>query len=157
MARKSITITIEADPDVADSRDTGKVFILTELPATLAEKWAARAVNALLASGIEIPDSVARQGMRGLAASGMTNLQSFSGMPWDLAEPLLDEMMKCISIIPDPNRPAVCRPLIEDDIEEVKTRLKLRGEWLKLHFGFSFTAKSSTSGPAAVTAAASSI
>lgn len=142
MARKTTTVTIDStDPG---NRDVGKQFVITELPATVAEKWAARALNALLASGLEIPDDLARQGMRGLAASGLAGLQSFSGVPWNLAEPLLDEMMACVQIVPDPTRPGVIRPLVETDIEEVTTRFTLRGEWLGLHFSFFKAAKTQT-------------
>lgn len=50
-------------------------------------------------------------------------------------------MFECITIIPDPSKPNVTRALIEDDIEEVATRLKLRIEIFKLHVDF-FTAVS---------------
>lgn len=145
MARKTITVDI----DNADSRDHGKRYLITEMPATQGEKWGARALNALLASGINIPAAVASQGMRGLAMAGLAALDGFSGVPWDLFEPLMDEMMKCVQIIPDPNRPAVIRPLIESDIEEIGTRLLIRNAWLELHIGFSFAAKTQTSDLAA--------
>jgi hypothetical protein len=148
MARKSVTVNIPEDPE---NRDGGKRFIITELPASQGEKWGARALNALLASGIEIPDTLAKQGLRGVAAAGIDSLSGFTGIPWHLAEPLLDEMMKCVQIDPDPiNRPGVnIRPLIESDIEEIKTRLTLRNAWLELHIGFSFAAKTQTSDLAA--------
>lgn len=144
MARKTITVEI-----TREDRDQGKRFLITELPATKAEKWAARALNALLASGIQISDSAAAAGMRGLAASMAQGLSGFSGMPWNLVEPLLDEMMECVQILPNANNPAIMRPLIEQDIEEVMTRLTLRNAWLELHIGFSFAAESLTSGSVA--------
>lgn len=142
--RRTITVDI-----TAEGRDRGKRFLITELPSTKAEKWAARAINALLASGIEIDDAVAASGLRGLAASGLASLASFKGVPWDLLEPLLDEMMTCVQIVPDPARPAVIRPLIEEDIEELMTRLQLRAEWIDLHMGFSTAASFRTSDSAA--------
>jgi hypothetical protein len=63
-------------------------------------------------------------------------VQAFGGLPWEKAEPLIEEMFKCISILPDPSKPSVTRVLIEDDIEEVTTRLKLRIELFKLHMSF---------------------
>lgn len=153
MARKTVTVDI-SDPD---SRDDGKRFLITEMPATQGEKWAARALNALLASGIEIPDNVASSGMRGLAMAGMNGLSGFTGVPWELLEPLLDEMIKCVTTMPDPNKPLVIRSLVESDIEEIKTRLLLRNAWLELHVGFSFAAKNPTSVLAAETEAASSM
>lgn len=143
MARKTITVKID-DPE---GRDHGKEFLITELPSTLGEKWGARAINALLASGIDIPRNFAQQGLRGMAMaaqSGSIDLASFHGVPWDLAEPLLDEMMTCIQCIPDPTRPNIIRPLHETDIEDIKTRLTLRKEWLALHIGFSLAAKNQT-------------
>lgn len=141
MARKTMQVNISLE---ADNRDSGKRFIITEMPATKAEKWAARAINALLASGITIPDEVAADGLRGLARMGLAGLSTFSGFNWDQLEPLLDEMMTTVEIQPDINKDAV-RKLIESDIEEISTRLKIRGAWLELHTGFSFAAIRSTS------------
>ena len=148
MARKVSTVNI---PEDSESRDAGKRYIITELPSTKGEKWGMRAMNALLASGIEISDAAAAGGLRGLAMLGATGLAGFHGLPWDQAEPLIDEMMTCVTIDPDPvNRPGThIRPLKEVDIEDIKTRLLLRNEWLELHFGFSFAAKASISGSAA--------
>jgi hypothetical protein len=138
VARKVETITIDTP-----GRDMGKVFELTEMPATKAEKWAARALLALLRSGIEIPEDVASAGLAGVAAMG---LKAFGGISFADAEPLLDEMMGCITVIPDPNRPFVKRPIrSDDDIEEVGTLLRLREEVLSLHLGFSISAYRSKS------------
>lgn len=140
MARKTITVEISKE-----GRDLGKRFLITEMPATKAEKWAARALNALLASGIQISDQAASAGMRGLAAAVSQGLSGFTGLPWNLVEPLLDEMMDCVQVLPNPSNPGIMRPLIEQDIEEVVTRLTLRNAWLELHIGFSFAAESLTS------------
>lgn len=140
MSRKTTKVTINDDK----SRDDGKVFLITELPATRGEKWAARALNALLASGIKIPDEAASEGLRGLAMVGAQMFDGFSGVPWNLLEPLLDEMMTCVTIIPDPAKEIITRPLMENDVEEIKTRLLLRNAWLELHVGFSFPVDSLT-------------
>lgn len=145
MARKTLKYAVE-DPK---SRDHGKVFLLTEMPTTQGEKWAARAINALLSSGIKIPDSAVHEGLRGLASLGATMFDGFSGIHWDLLEPLMDEMMLCVRLIPDPAREDVTRPLLEIDIEEIKTRLLLRNAWLELHIGFSFAADTPISESAA--------
>lgn len=153
MARKQVNLDIKN----GESRDDGKRFIITEMAASQGEKWGARALNALLASGIEIPSAVAAGGLRGLAMAGVSGLSGFSGIPWELLEPLLDEMMTCVQIMPDVNRPDVVRKLIESDIEEIKTRLLIRNAWLELHVGFSFAAKSPTSDLAAGEKAPTSI
>nr|DAH84769.1 MAG TPA: Sperm-activating peptide [Caudoviricetes sp.] len=128
MARKTKALTI-AD----EGRDQGKVFILREMPASQAEKWAMRALLSVARSGIDIGQA-ASQGMQGIALMGVSALLSAN---WDDAEPLLDEMMSCIEIRPDPAKVNIVRALIEDDIEEVMTRIKLRQEVLELHVGFS--------------------
>lgn len=128
MARKTLTYTV-----TDEGRDKGKVFILTEMPASQAERWALRALSALAASGVDVPDDIATAGLAGVARLGV---QAFGGLPWEKAEPLIEEMFKCISILPDPSKPGVTRVLIEDDIEEVSTRLKLRIELFKLHMSF---------------------
>ena len=129
MARKTATVTIEAE-----GRDLGKVFLLREMPASQAEKWAARAFLAMARSGIDIPDDLAGAGLAGIAAVG---LKAIGGLGFAEAEPLMDEMFACIQIIPDPVRPAVVRALVESDTEEISTRLRLRKEVFGLHVDFS--------------------
>ncbi len=121
----------------SNDRDNGKTFLITEMDADKAEKWAARALNALAASGISVPDGA---GLADLAGFG---LESFRGLPWAQVEPLLDEMFGCIQFVPDPEKRTVQfplgypRPLHKSDIDEVLTRLKLRARVLELHLGFS--------------------
>ena len=124
MARKELTYTVDDE-----GRDKGKQFRLREMPASQAERWAIRTVLAMGKAGVEVPDYLAEQGMSGLAAVGLMNM---TRIPFVDAEPLLAEMMDCVYRI----EPAITRPLIEDDIEEVSTRLKLRKEVLDLHIGF---------------------
>lgn len=123
----------------AEGRDKGKVFFLREMAAVPAEKWAARAILALLKSGVELPEGASSSGIAGLAAIG---LKAFSRISWEDAEPLLDEMMGCVQVIPQTGVP---RHLFEEDIEEVLTLLTLRKELLELHLGFSIAAKLSSS------------
>ena len=135
MARRHKEVVISAE-----GRDQNKVFKITEMPAAQAEKWAARALLALISSGATIPDSVAQAGLAGVASVGMG---AFAGLKWEIMEPLLDEMMQCVQVVPSPG---IVRPLIEsaDDIEEVSTRFTLRKEVLELHLGFSLADKFST-------------
>jgi hypothetical protein len=129
MARRTSTLTI-----TSEGRDTGKTFLITEMPASQAERWAERLLFALGRSGADIPADVLGSGFAGVAAIG---LRAFAGLPWDLAEPLLQEMFTCVAIRPDPARPQVTRALVESDIEEVLTRLQIRDEVINLHVGFS--------------------
>jgi hypothetical protein len=139
--RKTVIVTIDAA-----GRDAGKVFLLREMPASQAEKWAARAFLAMARSGIDIPDDVASAGLAGIAAVG---LKAIGGLGFAEAEPLMDEMFACVQIVPDPARPGVVRALVEDDIEEIATRLRLRKEVFGLHVDFSGLAARWTSAPAA--------
>lgn len=118
----------------SDNRDNGKVFLIKEMPASQAEKWAIRAFLAMARNGIELPEGAEFSGMAGIAKIGLT---LFAKIPYEDAEILLDEMFQCISIIPDPSKPNIIRGLIEDDIDEISTRLTLRREVFLLHVGFS--------------------
>jgi hypothetical protein len=139
--RKTSIVTIEAE-----GRDKGKMFLLTEMGAVQAEKWALRLFFALMNTGVEIPPDIAELGMAGIASMG---LQALSKLPYDAAEPLLDDMWACAQIIPDPSKKNVARFLMDDDIEEIGTRIFLRKEIFDLHTGFFTSAASSTSAPEA--------
>lgn len=128
MARKTTNYTV-----TDENRDQGKVFVLTELPAARAESWAMRAILALMEGGVELPVGFERMGMAGIAELG---IRALSHLRWEVAEPLLAEMWDCVQIMPDPAKPHVVRPLIESDIEEVMTRIKIRAEVWKLHTDF---------------------
>jgi hypothetical protein len=128
MARKTATVTI-----TDEGRDLGKVFTLHEMPASQAEDWALRVFLALVKSGVEIPENVASAGLAGVASMGLGALK---GMAYADAKPLLDEMMACVKMVPDPAKPSYERALVENDVEEVTTRLHLRIELFKLHTDF---------------------
>jgi len=132
MARKTIDVTI-----TAPGRDFQKVFSITEMPASQAEKWAARALLALSKAGVEIPENIADAGLAGVAILG---LKALGGMSFKDAEPLLDEMMACVKIKPSPvDKPEIVRALVESDTEEIATRVFLRSAVFELHTGFSFS------------------
>ncbi len=134
MARKVKTITIDSE-----GRDKGKMFVLHEMPASQAEKWAMRAFLALARSGVDIPDDISERGFAGIAILG---LKALGHMNYYDAEPLLDEMFSMIAFVPDPMKPNIKRgykgvgPIIEDDIEEPLTRINLRKEMIALHTDF---------------------
>ena len=127
--RKEVTVVIETP-----GRDAGKIFRIRELPASQAEAWGTRLVLALSKAGVEVPEGFFSMGMAGVAAMG---LKAMGGLSWDVAKPLLDEMLTCVQIQPSAANPTVVRALIEDDIEEVATRVRLRDEVIATHTGFS--------------------
>jgi hypothetical protein len=149
MARRELTYTV-----TTPGRDLGKVFILTEMSALQAERWAMRAFLALAAAGADIPEGIEEQGFVGLVTVG---LSSFKGVSFYDAEPLLDEMLGCVRVVPDPGNPAIVRAMNgQDDVEEVATLLELRREVLRLHVDFSkvaalLTSRAATKPPASPT------
>jgi hypothetical protein len=130
MARKQVEVVIN-DPA---SRDYNRRYVLTEMPASQGEKFAARCFLALAKSGAEIPADVRNAGMAGLAVVGF---QMLAGLEFADAAALMDEMMGCVQYAYDPSNAGAVRPLIEIDIEEVATRVRLRSEVFTLHTGFS--------------------
>jgi hypothetical protein len=128
-------------------RDCGKSFLLIEMPARVAEKWAARAFLALARSRADIPPGIAaryasvRGDMRQVAAvAGLLGHMNFPEL-----DPLMDELMGCVSWLTSPGPPPVFRTLSDsgsgnDDVEEVATRQLLRSEVIDIHVGFSLPA-----------------
>lgn len=117
-------------------RDAGKMFRLTEMPALRAEKWAIRMFLTLKGTTAEVPPEIAAMGYIGVVIRG---LNSFLQAPvrFEDLEPLLDEMMTCVTRIRDRSHPDVATSLVESDIEEPQVVTWLRGEVLSLHVGFS--------------------
>lgn len=140
MGRKVSRVTI-----TAEGRDKGKLFVLTELPADQAERWAIRAFLGLIQSGADISPETLQGGMASLATMG---IQALGGVRWETLEPLLEEMWSCIEFQP-PNAkilPQVIPEGVNSPIEEVTTRLVLRLAVWELHTGFSVPVESPTSG-----------
>lgn len=126
--------------EAAGERDNGKIFILTEMDAYSGQDWALRALLALAASGVTLPEGAINSGMAGLAGFGVLALLQ---APYGALKPLLDEMLAQAryehhdtkgkasgapqAILPGPN---CC-------VEEIKTFLTLHKSLLFLHTGFS--------------------
>lgn len=134
MAIKVRDITIEDEA----SRDHGKTYRLTEMPAIPLDKWVARALLALGKSGVDIPDEVRQQGAAAIMTIG---IRAFVGVQFADAEPLMDEMLDCITFVPAKQGDA--RKLFPGDIEEVETLWHLRGQLMELHTGFTVRAAAS--------------
>lgn len=126
--RKTDTITI-----TEENRDKGKSYFLTELSAEEAEDWLFAFAMAAARSGIILPTNFKEIGLPGITAM---SLQALSNMRMDEARPLLAKMFTCIQF----SAPLKVRPIVEGDIEEVSTRLRLRKEVIELHTGFFSTA-----------------
>ena len=73
MSRRTLIYTVKSD-----NRDKGKKFQITEMSASRGEAWAMRALLALMAGGVNLPEGFERMGMAGLAEVGiraLSNLQ----------------------------------------------------------------------------------
>jgi hypothetical protein len=160
--RKTSVVSItdgSNDPKDADyNRDYGKTFLLREMPAAVAERWATKALLALARSGINLPDGAASAGWAGIAVLGF---QALSHASFDDIQPLLNEMWQCVSVIPDMRHPQISRALMwagpdgeGADIDEVATMLKLRAEVFTLHSGFSLPGVGSTSSSSTISTSA---
>lgn len=126
--QKTYTVT-------ADGRDKDKSFLLTEMSAASAEEWAIQAFLALANENVDIGDIARETGMAGIAALG---LQALGKLRYHNIKPLMDRMFDCVQALPSgPGRPELARGLVENDIEEVATRMALRLEVFSLHAGFS--------------------
>jgi len=126
--RKEIFVTI-AD----EGRDQNKVFKLTEQSAIDIDRWANRATHAIIRAGGALPDDILKMGIIGILSVGYHRLQNIQ---WSDLEPLLDDLMKCVQIVPTPSKPNVVRKLFPDDIEEVLTLRTLREQVFVLHTSF---------------------
>ena len=126
MARNTVKVEII-------DRGERKKFLLTEMSAVEAEDWAFELFFAMANSGIEIPDDLMDAGFAGLAQLGVDAL---GGLSYEKLKPLLARMMLCVQIYPNPDDERVVRALVEDDIEDVATRLKLRKAIWDLHTAF---------------------
>jgi hypothetical protein len=123
-----------AEVTATDGRDAGKKFLITEMDASRAEDWGLRALGAMSRSGVDMSPSIMSMGMAGFA---MLGLKAFISAPFDEARPLLAEMFECVQRVEE----KATRALVENDTEEVSTRLFLRDEVLKLHVNFSILAR----------------
>lgn len=139
MARK-----VQFHSVTSEGRDKGKRFVITEMPALKAERWAMRALIAMAKSGVQMPEDAIGGGMAVIAMAGFQALQA--GIQFEDIAPLMDEMMDCVQIMPDPKNPEVIRPLLlsgieGDDVEEILTLLEIRERVFAIHTDFFFSGR----------------
>lgn len=135
--RKTKEIKIETA-----NRDQGKRFRITEMPARQLERWATRAICALLNSGAELPEGIEAedlQGTVGMAKIVSLGIKAFAQVKYELAEPLYGELLSCCEYL-GTGAESISRPLSDDNadevIEEMSTLFTLRKEAFNLHFSF---------------------
>lgn len=135
--RRERDVTIESA-----GRDQGKRFRLTEMGADQAERWAFRLMMGMTNAGADIPVEILMGGLAGFKAltyvegvkAAQSALKALLAIPAHELEPLMAEMFGCVTRLEDV---AGARALVQNDTEEVSTRVFLRGEVIQLHLGFS--------------------
>jgi hypothetical protein len=160
VARRSKVVTItEGSP--ATNRDHGKQFLIREMSADAAERWAIQCLLAFANAGAKLPESQLMSGLEHMAASYQAlmiqGIRSLAGMRYADVEPLLAQMLACVTFKPQTAAPIdMSLESTLSQIEEVKTLLTLRYEVLSLHLGFSLAdaLSNSTASPAATASAA---
>ena len=141
MPRQTVDVRVPDFPGTRN-RDRGKTFRITEWPAATAEKWGVRMMLAANSGAGELPLNLGGIGMEGIAIIGINTFLRGNILP-DTLIPLLDELLGCVKIVRDHKQPQIASDLIngqdgmEDDLQEVATRMWLRGEVLTLHLNFS--------------------
>lgn len=129
-------------PDGWGARDAGKHFLITEWPAARAEDWAMRMLFAYNRGGGEVPMEAIGGGMQAMFLIGINTFLR-GQIQSDEVIPLLNQLLECVKFVRDPKVRSPAGDVIatdiasDDDIMEVKTRLWLRSEVVRVHTNFS--------------------
>ena len=130
--RKEVRYTVQTE-----GRDFGKTYLITEFSAEKGERFAAKIFFAIMNAGVQLPKGLDKMGMEALAVAGFDLIVgALSRISFEVAEPILSEMMEGIQRVPDISRPELTRNLLPDDIEEISTRLALRREVWSINTSF---------------------
>lgn len=125
-----------------DGADKGKTFVVRQMPLIQGDRWANRVALALMKSGVDV-SPLTKKGKDGKAEFvgllDMANvinvaLRALGGVEDDVAQGLLDELMRHVSVkLPN----GTTRTLIVDtDISSIGTLWKLRIEAIKVNLDF---------------------
>lgn len=134
MARETRIITIDRP-----GRDVGKTFRITEMPASKLERWCARVIAAVFAGNVPA-DTLAVSNVSSAAAISTMLNKVLTSLDWQVLEPLYNELLECVEVIPQPDKPQGALKLtptnVDNFIEEVPTLVRLRMEVIELNLGF---------------------
>lgn len=119
----------EKEIKIETGRDAGKVFKITEMPAFQMDRWATRALLVLGKSQ--------KGGILTIGSMSMEDLlSSLSGVNYEDAEPLLQELLECCSFVKNGQSIVLKKDLVDGIVEDWTTLFKLRLEALTLCAGF---------------------
>jgi hypothetical protein len=137
----------------SEGRDKGKVFLIREMPAFQAERWANRMILALLdANAKRASKDMQDGGLSALSVMMPTSLAGsikwLAGINYTGVEDLLNEQVACMFYVPNvPGaQPQELYTGELSQVEEIETIWELRSEWLLLHLGFLLAGGESTTG-----------
>lgn len=118
-----------------EGADKGKQFIIKRMSAVEADRWGRHVLQAAAVAGADLPDAIEANGLAAVAAAG---IRIFAGMNPEVSDALLDRLMQCVNLVPDPAHPEVALPwsMSQSQIEEIPTIGWLHKEALKLHLDF---------------------
>lgn len=130
MGRHVKHVTIDAE-----GRDLGKVFILTEMPATVGKPWVMRVTTLLSSIGV-------------VDIHKLGKAESVAAVAMVLDDPALIQWRDCVKFNPAPNM--MPQAIIWDQptcqIEEISTVTLLQAMVVELHLGFTPPVSRSTTG-----------
>lgn len=129
MAVREVTLSVPME-----GADHNKRFVITRMSAFEADRWGRHCLQAALGCGADLTGITPEDGLAGLAAAG---IGLFGAMEPERMDSLLERLMRCVSVQPDPANPTLRRPLHESDIEEIPTVGWLQKEAFALHVDFS--------------------
>lgn len=141
--REEITVTLQ-------DGERNLTFRIRQMSAWKLERWIFRAVIQIArASGESVSDLSIEDAQTALkklakgrdADSGAQKIVNIiGGLDYEEAEPLLDELLGCCKLIPDPSNPLMTMDMTEQtaegQIESPLTLIRLRVEAAKLNLSF---------------------
>lgn len=141
MARKTNDVLIEK------GRDAGKTFRITEMPVTKADKWANRALLAMMRGGVDVGgvDFGSITGVLsgrdidptgGMLEIARISIAGLGNVTETVGQELLDQLIgDCVTVV---SSSGVARPMLDldEEVEDLKTLWLLRKESFLLHIDF---------------------
>jgi hypothetical protein len=127
MARKEIIIDIQ-------DREQLLTFKIKEMPATRLEAWIIRALLLLAGAGAPTPQEADLKAAGAFLAQ--EGLSALSGIDYDKARPLLDELLGCCARVVEKVEERCTPASVDNYILDVNTLFTLRTEAVKLNLGF---------------------
>ncbi|MFT8723489.1 MAG: hypothetical protein ABF759_13100 [Acetobacter malorum] len=129
---KSVTVVCPHE-----GADKGKRFVITRMSAVAADRWGRHCLQAATSSGADIA-GVAQGG--GLAAVAAAGIGIFAAMDPERMDGLIEQLLQCVQLQPDPSNPAMLLPwsvvAAGEQIEEIPTLGWLQKEAFALHVDF---------------------